>query len=659
MSIHVALHHKTHYKYDRLVNLGPQVVRLRPAPHSRTRILSYSLKVIPEKHFINWMQDPQANYAARIVFEQPTREFCVEVDLVAEMAVLNPFDFFLEPNAQKFPFAYDPALDHELAPFNRKWWLTTNFTKYLTELRRDLIGEVKRRTKQERLEIPESEKQPTNDFIVAINQRLWTDIKYTIRMEPGVQTPEETLTKMSGSCRDSAWLLVQLMRHFGLAARFVSGYLIQLKPDVKSLDGPSGAEKDFTDLHAWTEVYLPGAGWIGLDPTSGLLAGEGHIPLACSPDPGSAAPVSGLVEPCECEFTHEMSVERIWEAPRVTKPYTEDQWLAIQALGRQIDADLLEGDVRLTMGGEPTFVSIDDPDGAEWNTAALGPDKRRLSAELFQRMRKRYAPTGLVHFGQGKWYPGEQLPRWSLNCYWLRDGVPIWHNSALIADEQQDYGADGVMAGRFLASVAERLKLPARFVFPAFEDNFYYLWREGALPQNVTAQDPRLSDDLERERLRKVFSQGLDKVIGQVLPLARTAANDRWQSGRWYLRDNHCRLVPGDSPLGYRLPLASQPWVTAADYPFVHPVDPNQDLADLPDTAALKVHGESVVSEERVPKIDESAAWLTRTALCAEARGGRLYLFMPPLERVEDYLELVSAIEATAEELHCPVLLEG
>src|SRR5260221_1321167 len=226
MSIHVALHHKTHYKCARLVNLGPQVVRLRPAPHSRTRILSYSLKITPAKHFINWQQDPQSNYAARLVFEQPTREFCVEVDLVAEMAVLNPFDFFLEPNAQRFPFGYDPALDHELAPFQRKWWLTNNFTKYLTALRRNLIGEVKRRTKQQRLDLPDSEKMVTNDFIVAINQRLWKDIKYTIRMEPGVQTPEETLTKMSGSCRDSAWLLVQLMRYFGLAARFVSGYFI-------------------------------------------------------------------------------------------------------------------------------------------------------------------------------------------------------------------------------------------------------------------------------------------------------------------------------------------------------------------------------------------------------------------------------------------------
>ncbi|WP_455926349.1 transglutaminase family protein [Pseudomonas putida] len=640
MSIHVALHHVTHYRYDRAVELGPQIVRLRPAPHSRTRVLSYALKILPEQHFINWQQDPQGNYLARLVFPEKTDEFRVEVDLVAEMAVFNPFDFFLEPYAEKIPFAYAKDEKHELAPYLEKLPLSPKFEAYLKGIDRTPI--------------------PAVDFLVALNQRLSQDIGYLIRMEPGVQTPEETLENASGSCRDSAWLLVQLMRHLGLAARFVSGYLIQLAADVKALDGPSGTEVDFTDLHAWCEVYLPGAGWIGLDATSGLFAGEGHIPLACSPDPSSAAPISGLVEPCECEFSHEMSVERVWEAPRVTRPYTEAQWQAISALGRQIDADLVEGDVRLTMGGEPTFVSIDDPDGAEWNTAALGEDKRKLSAQLYQRMRARYAPKGLVHFGQGKWYPGEQLPRWSLNAYWRVDGEPIWHNDALIADENRDDGATGELAGRFLASVAERLKLPTRFVFPAYEDNFYYLWREGALPVNVTAEDSRLGEEMERKRLRKVFSQGLDKVVGQVLPLARTAAGDQWQSGRWYLRDSHCRLVPGDSPLGYRLPLGSQPWVTAAEYPFVHPRDPNQDLGALPTPVQLQTTSTAQVEEqERTPKLDESASWLTRTALCAEARDGRLYLFMPPLSEVEAYLELVAVIEATAEELKCPVLLEG
>ena len=642
MSIHVALHHVTHYRYDRAVELGPQIVRLRPAPHSRTRVLSYALKVQPENHFINWQQDPQGNYLARLVFPEKTEQLRIEVDLVAEMAVFNPFDFFLEPYAEKIPFSYAADEQKELAPYLETLALTPRFTEYLNAIDRTPVASV--------------------DFLVALNQQLSEDIRYLIRMEPGVQTPEHTLDSASGSCRDSAWLLVQLLRHLGLAARFVSGYLIQLTADQKALDGPSGTDVDFTDLHAWCEVYLPGAGWIGLDATSGLFAGEGHIPLACSPDPSSAAPISGLVEPCECAFEHEMSVERVWEAPRVTKPYSDEQWQEILSLGRQIDNDLATGDVRLTMGGEPTFVSIDDPDGAEWNTAALGDDKRRLSAELYQRMRAHYAPGGLVHFGQGKWYPGEQLPRWSLNCFWRNDGQPVWHNDALIADESREYGATGELAGRFLASLAERLNLPARFVFPAYEDNLYYLWREGSLPVNVKAEDSRLEDEMERKRLRKVFSQGLDKVVGQVLPLARTAAGDQWQSGRWYLRDEHCRLIPGDSPLGYRLPLGSQPWVKAAEYPYVHPTDPNQDLPALPSQAQLQAgsSGQQQGAEsEREPKLDESASWLTRTALCAEARDGRLYLFMPPLERLEEYLELVSVIEATATELNCPVLLEG
>ena len=667
MSIHVALTHVTQYRYDRRVGLGPQIVRLRPAPHSRTRVLSYSLRVAPEDHFINWQQDPQSNYLARLVFPEKTTELRIEVNLVAEMAVFNPFDFFLEDYAQEFPFKYKAEERRELAPSLIAAPLTPLLSKYLEAIPREPMRTI--------------------DFLVMLNQRLANDVKYLIRMEPGVQTPEETLQKASGSCRDSAWLLAQLLRHMGLATRFVSGYLIQLVADVKSLDGPSGTAVDFTDLHAWCEVYLPGAGWIGLDPTSGLLAGEGHIPLACTPEPSAAAPVSGAVDEAEVEFAHSMKVERIWEAPRVTKPYTEEQWAQIESLGARVDADLLAQDVRLTMGGEPTFVSIDDPDGAEWNTAALGPTKRRLAAELFHKLRARYAPLGLAHFGQGKWYPGEQLPRWSLNCFWRRDGEPIWADPALHADEAANYGADEIKAQRFLSAVAQRLGVSTRHLFAAYEDVFYYLWRERQLPANVDPFDSRLEDPLERARLAKVFSRGLDKVIGHVLPIARSGRG--WQSGPWFLRSARCYLVPGDSPIGYRLPRDSQPWVKSGEYPWLYPPDQSQprsplaryadirhQIAGLTDSEAERRAKESAhlwhdswardrdrarneVDASRKPQPGESASWITRTAICAEPRNGVLYIFMPPVEALEDYLEVVSAVESVAQAQSLPVVLEG
>jgi len=706
MSIHVALHHKTHYKYDRLVNLGPQVVRLRPAPHSRTRILSYSLRVLPEKHFINWQQDPQSNYLARLVFEEPTREFCVEVDVVAEMAVLNPFDFFLEPSAEKFPFEYDHVLDHELEPFQLKCDLTPQFTKYLASVRKDILGitPAPAASKKKKTPPPAPISLRTIDFLVAINQRLWKDIKYTIRLEPGVQTPEETLEKMSGSCRDSAWLLCQVMRHLGLATRFVSGYLVQLKADVKSLDGPSGAEKDFTDLHAWTEVYLPGAGWVGLDPTSGLLAGEGHIPLAATPDPSSAAPISGAVDECKCEFSFEMSVRRIFESPRVTLPYTDEQWKSINGLGRAIDLDLTKNDVRLTMGGEPTFVSVDDPNGAEWNFTAVSQKKRELSGELIKRLRGKFAPGSLLHYGQGKWYPGEPLPRWALAAYWRKDGVPIWKDDSLIADESKDYGFGAREAKELSLRLAKVIGVDPKYLLSAYEDVFYNTWKERRLPSNVTPEKSHLKNKNERERLARLFQQGLGEVAGYALPIKRATYGNQpgWMSGSWFLRDDDTMwLIPGDSPMGLRLPLDSIPWVAEKDFPWTWQRDPSEaNLPELPKEFPYRARPETsgqqflrrsggaalpagygpgqraqklgpIKEEPKLPQLPpdfdpnrrpvqgESAPWIIRTAMCIEPRNGRLHIFMPPVATTEDYLDLVAGIETSVKELGMPVIIEG
>ncbi|MFT3780671.1 MAG: transglutaminase family protein [Nibricoccus sp.] len=684
MSIHVALHHRTHYRYDRLINVGPQVVRLRPAPHSRTRILSYSLRILPEQHFINWQQDPQSNFLARLVFPEKTKEFAVEVDLVAEMAVFNPFDFFLEPEAERFPFAYDKALDHELEPFRLKCKETLEFADYLAGIRRDLYA------------FPGREKPRTIDFLVSLNQKLWQDIKYLIRLEPGVQTPEETLSKRSGSCRDSAWLLCQLFRHCGLAARFVSGYLIQLKADQKSLDGPSGTEKDFTDLHAWCEVYLPGAGWIGLDSTSGLLAGEGHIPLAATPDPQSAAPISGLIDECECEFDFEMKVTRIFESPRVTLPYSDDQWAEIEKLGHAVDEKLRQNDCRLTMGGEPTFVSIDDMDGPEWNSVALGPKKRALADDLMRRLKKRFTRGALLHYGQGKWYPGESLPRWAFAAYWRKDDQPVWTNDQLFALESKNYGHDEKRAEEFIHALSHRLGCSNQWIMPAFEDAWYYLWKERRLPTNVDPLKSNLKDEEERKRLARIFEQGLDKTAGFVLPLQRQfgPGGPEWVSGPWFLRSERCYLIPGDSPVGFRLPLDSLPWVKTAEYPYLHELDPLVEREPLPPrppkdlqkyfptswlssgrpqftpgpgySGAGAIRGQKLPDSPpppfdplRPPARGESAPWIVRTALCVEPRQGRLHVFMPPVRLLEDYLDVVAAVEDTAALLDTPVVIEG
>ncbi|MDB5752760.1 MAG: hypothetical protein JWP65_3181, partial [Ramlibacter sp.] len=573
MSIHAALNHVTHYKYDRPVTLGPQVVRLRPAPHCRSNVISYSLRVAPANHFVNWQQDPFANFQARLVFPEPTTEFKVTVDLVVEMAVYNPFDFFLEPSADNFPFQYEPGVAQELAPYLAPEPMTPLVQAYLDKIDRT--------------------PRPTIDFLVALNQRVQGDVKYLIRMEPGVQTPEQTLALASGSCRDSGWLLVQLLRRLGLAARFVSGYLIQLAPDVKALDGPSGTEVDFTDLHAWCEVYLPGAGWIGLDPTSGLLAGEGHIPLACTPQPSGAAPIEGLVDDAEVEFSHHMGVTRVHESPRVTRPYSEEQWAQVLALGEAVDRELQAGDVRLTMGGEPTFVAVADRDAAEWNTDALGPTKRGYATELVHKLRAQYGEGGFLHFGQGKWYPGEQLPRWALSIYWRADGQPCWGKPALFADERQPTRYTTEDARRFTQRLAARLGLTDTYIQPGYEDVFYYLWRERKLPVNVDPFDSRLDDELERTRLRRVFTQKLDAVIGYALPLqARDDGPELegppWRTGPWHLRDDRLYLVPGDSPMGYRLPLDSFPWASAADQPYQVAQDPFEQRAPLPTATALR-----------------------------------------------------------------------
>ncbi|QFT30258.1 hypothetical protein FIV00_07230 [Labrenzia sp. THAF82] len=654
MSIKASIYHLTHYRYDRPVTLSPQIIRLRPAPHSRTRVLSHSLKVAPADHFVNHQQDPYGNWLARFVFPEPVREFKIEVDLVADMTVYNPFDFFVEERAEEWPFDYPEELREDLLIYTRADPAGPRLTDFLASIPR--------------------ETERTVDFVVGLNARVSKEIGYVIRMEPGVQTPEETFNKGTGSCRDSSWLLVQTLRHLGFAARFVSGYLIQLKPDLEALDGPSGTDHDFTDLHAWTEVYLPGAGWIGLDPTSGLLTGESHIPLAATPHYTNAAPIVGMASDANVDFAFDMKIARVAEHPRITKPFSDEAWNALNTLGEDVDRILKQEDVRLTMGGEPTFVSIDDFESDEWNTDAVGPAKRDRADVLIRRLRERFAPGGFLHYGQGKWYPGETLPRWTFSLFWRRDEKPIWNDPDLIADEGQETGADAEKAQALLNGMAENLGLETDYVVPAFEDPAVWLVKEAGLPVNVTPDNSELEDAEARHRIARVFDRGLATPSGYVLPVQRwqsKAAGKGWRSERWNLRRDALFLVPGDSPVGYRIPLESLPHVPPAQYPYTNIMDPTLPREPLPDfpvgkqgdrpqgVAHFTAGGAQQDRREQQLTNDELGEAAVRTALSVEPRDGRLCVFMPPVERLEDYLELVSAAETAATDMNLPVHIEG
>ena len=608
MRLQVVLDHRTEYRYDKPVSLGPQVIQLRPAPHSRTPILSYSLTLTPSEHILNWQMDPHSNYAARVLILQKTSEFAVQVQLVADLAPINPFNFFLEPGFEDYPFQYSPQLAKDLEPYRSTETAGPYLQSFLASVARDKRGTI--------------------DFLVDLSRRVRDQVGYVTRLEPGVQSCEQTLELCSGSCRDSAWLFVQILRQLGIAARFVSGYLIQLASDEPQ--DSIAPRNDSADLHAWVEAFLPGAGWIGMDATSGLFAGEGHIPLVCTPTASQAAPIGGTVEPSKVEFSNSISVRRLNDAPRTSQPFSEDDWSRLQQVAHQVDEDLEQHDVRLTMGGEPTFVGIDEPESLQWNIEALGQAKRNRGMALIRGLRERMTTGALLHYGQGKWYPGEPLPRWALGCYWRRDGVAVWENIDCIAREDQNHGFGSGDALRFAEALGRRLQVSSGNILPAFN------------PEDITSEP-----------------------AGYILPLRRRQKDSGelfWSTQLWFSCPGRLLLLsPGDSPIGYRIPTESMPWVAPDDVNYAY--EASADLAELPQR---QIHRTDLFDQE--PASDallplssspEHAPELIRPALCIEAREGRLHVFLPYTRVLADYLDLLAAVEDTCEYLHKPAWLEG
>ena len=413
MAIRVALHHRTQYRYDRPVTLSPHVVRLRPAPHCRTPILSYSLKVEPRPHFLNWQQDPYGNYLARLVFPEPTPRVPRRGRSGRRDDGHQPVR--LLPRAVRREVSRSPttpALARELAPYLE----TRAGRAALARAGRDGIARPPTRT---------------IDFLVDLNRSVQQARSATSSAwSRACRRREETLTLGSGSCRDSAWLLVQLLRHLGLAARFVSGYLIQLVADVKPLDGPAGPGARLhrparlgRGLPARRRLDRPRpdlrpAGRRGAHP-----AGLHRRPADRRADhrrvrvdeAGRGRRVRGEFDVRDDGDAHP---RRRRASPSRTPTSSGRRSTRSASASTPICA---RGDVRLTMGGEPTFVSIDDRDGAEWNTAALGPTqapagRRRCCGGCATASRR----AGCCTSARASGIPGEPLPRWALGCYWRK-----------------------------------------------------------------------------------------------------------------------------------------------------------------------------------------------------------------------------------------------
>jgi uncharacterized protein (DUF2126 family)/transglutaminase-like putative cysteine protease len=613
MGIQLELHHRTGYLYERAVSLGPQVIQLRPAPHCQTPILSYALELAPADHILKWQFDPLGNHLARVIFPSKTSELIVDVRLVADMTPINPFAFFLDPGFETFPFQYSAELAQNLEPYR-------------------FLEQVGPRLKAFLNEIPAAA-QNTVTFVGSVTARVRDRVGYVTRLEHGVQGCEQTLEEGTGSCRDSAWLLVNVFRSFGFAARFVSGYLIQLASDKPGDEDAPGPQVDSAYLHAWAEVFLPGAGWIGVDPTSGLFTSEGHIPLACTTSPPRAAPIGGTVEPAKVDFSFSLSIRRLNEALSLTKPYSDEEWGRVREVAHAVDRKLMEQDVRLTMGGEPTFVGIDEPESPQWNLEALGAIKRSRALVLIRRLHERTAPGGLLHFGQGKWYPGEPLPRWAFHCISRVDGVPVWENADLIALEEQETSFGIGDSLQFLKGLARRLQVTEQSILAAFE------------PADETGE--------------------AKEPTGYILPLRRRQPGRRlaWSSQLWFERPERLILFPGDSPIGYRITADLVPFVAPDELIYEIEGEGEGALIKLPTWPARRPELFGIAPEaDPLPALSsnaENAPEVVRPALCVQAVEGRLHVFLPYTPVVADYLDLVAAVEDTCRHLGVPVWLEG
>src|SRR5215469_5661941 len=454
------------YAYDKAVGFSTHVVRLYPRTDQSIVTHRHHTTINLESD-IQYRRDLFDNLVANCFLPKAGEVLEIRVALELELWPKNPFHFLLAPHALQLPLQYTPEEERILTPY-----------KIIAPEEQAETDEIWRL----------DGKRDTVGALVELAKTIRAEIAYEVRLEGDARLPSETIELRSGACRDTSLLCATILRKIGLAVRVVSGFLCEFHVDVEDRRSESG-------LHAWIEAYLPGAGWIGIDPTNGTFCDHRFIPTAVGIRMQDVAPVQGsFFGKATGHFDSHLDLNLITERD-------------MSKIAAQVEKTLASEGVTLTMGGEPTFIPA-KPDAPEWNFAAIGPAKLKYAYAFAEKLVETSCPEAITLYTPGKFYPGEINPRWAL---W------VLHSSSKEPFGVDPNAKDGPPDQKTLKSIREQL-----------------LQKLGLDDHWLRAVDPR-------DRKKQIWVLPLDCQV------------DKWVSQKWNFR--RLDLSEAEGPAGLRLPM--------------------------------------------------------------------------------------------------------